>query len=68
MGLHVRQRPGDLLEVELGMEIESDALHYLRSLYRRTNSKRLLEVARKLPGMSEALRSSVPRTDGSTPN
>jgi hypothetical protein len=33
LGIHLRDNPGTLLDIELGLEIEQNALHYLENLY-----------------------------------
>ena len=38
-GMHMRARPGAMLDNELGLEIESKALHYLETLYKETGRR-----------------------------
>lgn len=44
MARHLRQRPGSLLDVELGIEIEVRALHYLEKLYQVHGNKARLHA------------------------
>jgi hypothetical protein len=43
-GYHLRSKPGAMLDIELGLEIETKALHYLETLYKETHNRRKEEL------------------------
>jgi hypothetical protein len=59
MAVHLRQRPGSFMDIQLALEIERHALHYLDVLYRQTGErqKRLLcwKYADSLNGLTKAV-------------
>src|SRR5207237_2124369 len=57
LGIHLRDHPGSLMDIELGLDIEQTALHYLESLYSsRKDTDRLHKVVNYASAVSRLLR------------
>jgi hypothetical protein len=60
-GWHIRQNPGSILDVQLGLELEQKALHYLDVLYKTTRKAAKRQAVWKYGDSLNALAASTER-------
>ncbi len=67
MGNHIRSRPGSMSDIELGLELERKAVHYLEVLYRAIGAvdkqKRATRYDRSLERLATASRAKYAQLD-----
>ncbi len=67
LGIHMRDNPGTLLDIELGLEIEQNALHYMENLYagagNRKKQQLTVDYAASVSRLHSAIRAKYAQLD-----